>query len=148
MTTIAWDGRTLAADRARTNGNTSELACKLFDCGEYVYGAVGSMFDAPLIEKWLRDGAKWEQRPHLDGEVHGCGIVVRKSDRALYLVGGKPTTLAFIPPGPTAAGSGQDFALAAMACGKTAREAVEIAARFDFGTGYGCDAFDVDELLL
>jgi hypothetical protein len=145
MTTIAWDGRTLATDRARTNGNTSELACKLFDCGDYVFAAVGSMFDAPVIERWLRMGAKWDERPSLDGEVNGCGIVIRKADRAVFMVGGKPTTLAAVPPGPTAAGSGQDFALAAMACGKTARGAIGIASRYDYGTGYGCDAIDLAE---
>lgn len=34
-----------------------------------------------------------------------------------------------------AVGSGSHFALAAMACGKTAVEAVRLAARFDPGTG-------------
>lgn len=57
MTTIVWDGRTLAADRCRTNGNTKEPAKKLFRCGGYVFGAVGSMYDAPAVARWLESDA-------------------------------------------------------------------------------------------
>jgi ATP-dependent protease HslVU (ClpYQ) peptidase subunit len=38
-----------------------------------------------------------------------------------------------------AIGSGRDFALAAMACGKTASEAVEVASMFDSNCGNGVD---------
>jgi hypothetical protein len=47
---------------------------------------------------------------------------------------------------PCAIGSGMDFALAAMACGKTAAEAVEIAARFDPNTGGRVDVIDCQEI--
>lgn len=40
-----------------------------------------------------------------------------------------------------ATGSGRDYALAAMHCGKSAKEAVEIAAFFDINTGKGIDVF-------
>jgi 20S proteasome alpha/beta subunit len=66
MTTIAWDGKTLAADRQRTNGNTCQLARKLFDCGEYVWAATGMMGDMPAVRRWLEAGAKWEERPESD----------------------------------------------------------------------------------
>lgn len=42
-----------------------------------------------------------------------------------------------------AIGSGRDFALAAMHCGKSALEAVEIAAHFDTGTSGPIHAYDV-----
>lgn len=38
-----------------------------------------------------------------------------------------------------AVGSGADLAIGAMACGKTAREAVRIACRYDFKSGLGVD---------
>jgi hypothetical protein len=142
VTTIVWDGRTLAADRCRSNTNTRELARKLFDCGEYVYGAVGDMHDAPAVVRWLKAGAKWEERPVLD-EGGTKGIVVRVRDGALFIAGGKPVTLAEQPRGPTATGSGMDFALAAMRCGKDARAAIAVAAYFDAFTGKGVDAVDV-----
>ena len=145
MTTIVWDGKTLAADRCRSNTNTVELARKLFDCGEYVYGAVGDMHDAPSVVRWLRAGAKWEERPVLD-EGGTKGIVVRVRDGALFIAGGKTVTLAEQPRGPTAAGSGMDFALAAMYCGKDARGAIAVATHFDAFTGKGVDAIDVAKL--
>jgi ATP-dependent protease HslVU (ClpYQ) peptidase subunit len=43
----------------------------------------------------------------------------------------------------TATGSGRDYALAAMHCGKTAREAVEIACLFETGCGNGVDELEV-----
>lgn len=42
-----------------------------------------------------------------------------------------------------AIGSGRDFALAAMHCGKSALEAVEVARHFDTGTGGAVHAYDV-----
>ncbi len=42
-----------------------------------------------------------------------------------------------------AIGSGSGIALGAMAAGKTAAEAVEIAARFDSGTGNGVDVLEL-----
>lgn len=39
-------------------------------------------------------------------------------------------------------GSGRDFAIAAMHCGKTAREAVEIASLYENGCGNGVDVLE------
>jgi hypothetical protein len=142
MTTIAWDGRTLAADQQRTNGNTCQRARKLFDCGDYAFAATGMMSEIPAICRWLEAGAPWNDRPECDGDDGGdAGLVVRKSDCALFLLQGKKTfSLIELPPGSAAAGSGVDFALAAMACGKDARGAVEIAILFDAGSGLGVDS--------
>ena len=141
MTTIAWDGKILAADRQRTNGNTCQLARKLFICGDFVYGATGMMADIPVIRRWLEGGAKFEERPECDDSEGGdAGLVIRKVDLALFLLQGKRRyALIDLPGGPIATGSGVDFALAAMACGKGAREAVEVASLFDAGTGRGVD---------
>jgi len=142
MTTIAWDGRTLAADRQRTHGDSRQPVCKLHDCGEYVYASCGDRPDGVAVARWLSAGADWDKRPTLD-EGGCCGIAVRKADGAVFVVEGKTVTLCPVPPGPTATGSGKDYALAAMACGKDARGAVEIASRFDVFTGLGVDAVDV-----
>ena len=44
-----------------------------------------------------------------------------------------------VEDGFVAVGSGRDYAMATMALGHTARRAVEIACRFDPGTGNGID---------
>ena len=142
MTTIAWDGRTLAADRARVNGRGTVQAClKIFDCGAYVYGGTGDFVDLTVICRWLRAGAKWKDRPAVT-EGNG-GLVVRKKDGVLFILDGNPATLCEVPRGFTAAGSGSPYALAAMECGRTARQAVEVAMKFDDGTALGVDSFVV-----
>lgn len=60
-----------------------------------------------------------------------------------FLVQGKQPALCPVREKFVADGSGRDFALSAMHLGKSAREAVAFAARFDVYTGGGVDAFDL-----
>lgn len=140
MTTVAWDGRTLAADRQITYGNTRAAGRKLYDCGNYVYAASGSAFEAELIAAWLRNGARPTSRVRLeDEEGHRCGIVIRKADGLAFVAQGRVVVLVGHRPAPIACGSGCDFALAAMAMGESAVQAVRFAERFDVYTGLGVD---------
>ena len=140
MTTVAWDGRTLAADRQVTYGNTRAAGRKLFDCAEYIYAASGTAFEAELIARWLRDGARPSSRVRLeDDEGHRCGIVVQKADGRAFVAQGRTVVLVGHREAPLACGSGCDFALAAMAMGKSAVQAVRFAERFDIYTGLGVD---------
>lgn len=68
-----------------------------------------------------------------------AGLVVRKSDRCAFLAEGKRVVLTPILESYFSIGSGADYARAAMALGKTAAEAVAVAARFDLYTGFGVD---------
>ena len=52
----------------------------------------------------------------------------------------KRPVLALVRERFVADGSGRDFAIAAMALGRTARQAVALAARFDVYTGGGIDS--------
>lgn len=145
MTTIAWDGRMLAADRCRVSTTgMKQSVVKVIDAGEYVFAVCGDLVDKPTVARWLIAGAKWEERPELDRDVC-AGIAVRKKDAAVFLVEGKRPTLNELPPGPTAVGSGSPYAVAAMACGKNAREAVEIATMFDESTGLGVNFVEFGE---
>lgn len=144
MTTLVWDGRTLAADRCRVSGRGSRQTCtKLVDAGDYVLAICGDLGALPIMQRWLAAGAHWDVRPEME-DNESRGLAVRKADGALFLVQGKRLVLVELPAGDqTAMGSGAPYALAAMACGKDARRAVEIAAMFDDGTGLGVDAYDV-----
>lgn len=143
MTTIAWDGRTLAVDRCRLNGRgTRQEICKMRHAGGYVFAIAGDLADLPVIERWLRRGARFDERPEMvDQQNPTCGIAVRKRDRRLFWIEGSRSMIVELPPGPTAAGSGAPYALAAMHCGRDACAAVAVAARFDDGTGFGWDAW-------
>lgn len=143
MTTIAWDGMTLAADRCRVNGRgTRQQIRKLYELEEWVFGLCGDVSDFATVRHWLAGGAKWDERPELnEPQDPSTALVVRKLDGALFLLQGKRACLVELPLGPCAIGSGAPYALTAMRLGKGASEAVEIASQFDDGTGFGVDVW-------
>lgn len=99
------------------------------------------MPDLQVIQRWLAAGAKPTDAPTL--EDGGCwGIAVRLSDARGFSIQGRHVELVSTRA-PRADGSGRDYATAAMYLGKTAREAVAVAARFEANTGMGVDSFDV-----
>ena len=143
MTTIAWDGKTVAADRLATRGgNLRSDVSKLHVSIEWVYGGAGQL-DATLeIAHWLLTGASPDARPTLE-EGGAYGLAIRRSDGRCFRVEGKRPVLCEVRETFTACGSGRDFAIAAMALGKNARDAVKLAAQFDIFTGGGVDVRDV-----
>lgn len=139
MTTIAWDGKTLATDRMAVCGATKRMVRKLFDCGAYWYGGAGNFDDVHRVAAWLKAGAD-AANPLVLEEGSVLGIAVRKCDAESYLVEGKHVVLCVFRKVPEATGSGHEYARSAMAFGKTAVQAVTFAARFDAYTGMGVDS--------
>ena len=142
MTTIAWDGRSLAVDRLAVCANLRRSTRKLHVSKAWVYGGAGSLPDLADIALWLEAGAEDAKRPTLE-EGGSCGIAVRRRDGRAFKVEGKRPVLALVRERFVADGSGRDFAIAAMALGRTARQAVALAARFDVYTGGGIDSIVV-----
>lgn len=125
MTTIAYDGKTLATDSLTTAGNTA------FGCSVKIHkikgGHVALCGDAsfgPAIIAFLNGGPK----PELGENADVGGLVVyldgtaKEFNKDLRLF---PACL------PWAGGSGESFALAALALGHTAVEAIELACLLD-----------------
>lgn len=142
MTTTAWDGVFLAADRLALLGGRRCRVRKIFDCGEYWYAGSGHSDDIIRIAEWITAGLKPSDRPVLEESV-ASGIAVRKADVKAFAVEGKHTVLAWIRERTYATGSGMDYAIAAMSLGKTAREAVLFASKFNAYTGLGVDSVEV-----
>lgn len=137
MTTIAYDGRTLAADRRVSTSNGTRYApvtkLRRLPDGRLV-GCGGSLNDGIQFVDWLLDSARKETRPRLDESFRA--LVIDADGRLLdYEQSLIPTEEGV----PFAIGSGSAYARAAMACGKTAAEAVGVAERFDLFTGDGVD---------
>lgn len=142
MTTIAWDGKTLAADRrVSTEG--------IFDCkmtkihkrkdGSLV-GACGGAALAAAFCRWVIAGEKGK-RPELHAEkVSACGLIIRLNGN---LILHDETGWFEADPGQYAMGSGWEIALSAMRTGNTAVNAVKIAEELDGGTGCGVDALEL-----
>ena len=138
MTTIAWDGKTLAADRQAHHGpsNTKYERKKLCVLdGKAIAGAGrASLNDA--MANWITYGGDLPDACK-EGEYT---VVVANAENECEVYEGVPIPLK-IPAGVKLAwGSGAQAAMAAMECGKDAREAIEIASRVDLDTGCGIDS--------
>ncbi|MBW6389667.1 MULTISPECIES: 20S proteasome subunit A/B [Halomonadaceae] len=130
MTTIVWDGTTLATDSLiSVNGSTYNHAQKLFqlDSGEWVAFA-GEQQEWWEVMEWLNAGAPRNDKPH----VTRVEMIIAGPDGVFEMF----NKLVRIPvSGPVAYGTGWKWALAAIDHGKSAIEAVEYAKTRDHDTG-------------
>ena len=136
MTTIASDGKTVAADGLRVIGNEPvEYDCKKLKLvNGKLYGVTGvyCYFD-PFIA-WHEAGAAMDSVPKVSSstERNNCTLLVFEETGITSYPVECPHPEFF--PYPAAFGSGADFATAAMMCGKTPGEAVSIAAQKNIHT--------------
>ena len=138
MTTVAWDGQTLATDRMASVGGSKHASIKkiyTIKGGGYA-AASGHAGAIELMFRWLDHGAVIDDYPLTDPEL--CTVIVITEDSQLLQYDG---------PMPVkleakfyAIGSGRDFALAAMHLGYDAKKAVEVGSALDQSTGNGIDS--------
>ena len=141
MSVVAWDGERLAADKRASLGGLIRTATKIFRVADALAAYVGDVDAGEELLDWFRRGHDPEKFPSSQRDrgadsallvVHGYGEI--------WLYEHTPYPAKF-PPQHFAIGSGRDFALAAMHCGNSAPEAVEVACIFDRGCGNGVDVF-------
>ena len=135
MTTIAWDGKSLAGDRRISSGTIVYTSTKIRRTGDgRLIGATGDYGVCISMLDWLEHG--------------GARPVCQDSDRWAAALEVLPDGTCWMHNRETrwrieddfaAVGSGRDYAMAAMALGHPARVGVEVATRFDPGTGNGVD---------
>ena len=143
MTVIAWDGKTLAADKRFTSQGLVYTVTKIHRLGELLLGASGDAASAAEAIDWIRRGRRHGDFPErLRSKDCYVDLIVIDNGKILeYENSPFPTE---IEDTIMAIGSGRDFALSAMYLGKTAKEAVEIACLFDSGCGNGVDVLTVE----
>lgn len=125
MTTVAFDGRTLAADtQSSMFRSTMQKVYRLKD-GQ-LFGACGQFQDSTAVREWLENGG---EKPKVSEGFHAILI-----DGGLFVLEDKLVKIKYDRP-YFAIGSGRDYAMAAMFLGKTAAEAVRVAHEFDLDTG-------------
>lgn len=140
MSVIAWDGKSLAADKRAQLGGLFRTTTKVFRVDALSLAAYAGDADAgEEVLAWFRAGANPAQFPATQRDREGCaGLLIVWADGCIWKYERTPHAVKF-PPQQFAIGSGRDFALAAMHLGKTAPEAVEVACVFDSGCGNGVD---------
>lgn len=162
MTTIAFDGRYMAADGRCTTGEgmivgTHERKIEAFTMVyggreyEVVMGGSGSAISLKALVNWLKSGGDLMDPEsefslfglHPDSSTINVGLILRfKDNPQTYLL--TEELVLFETEHPVAAGSGAPFARAAMACDLNAVEAVRKAIEFDCHSGGTMTCFDTE----
>lgn len=136
MTTIAFDGKTLAADSQATDGSVRSTVRKLRKVHDrWLVGMAGTMCRAELGVQTIVDADPEAGPEALKGvEIDECGLLIvdGKTGDVWVYEGASPYEVLddFV-----AIGNGAQAALAAMMLGKGACEAVSVASKIDPHTG-------------
>jgi hypothetical protein len=144
MTTIAYDGRYLAADTLAHRHNTPSnlLTPKIDMCEGFAY-AVGGCWLPMLgtLIAWHRAGGHPAAFPNL-GDLKGGLLVVELATGRLWVASSECHWLDE-EAAPYTCGSGGDYALAAIDCDRNAMEAVQVASNRDLHTNDVIDFIDL-----
>lgn len=150
MTVVAWDGKTLAADKRTNFGGLHATTTKLqrikgsFQlCGGLV-GCAGNTAQIAEFVDWLENGCQAATFPAVQRDSEKCvSALVVTPDGHLLQYENTPFPIR-IENKFWAIGSGRDFAMAAMYIGKTAYDAALVACALDISCGNGIDALRLD----
>lgn len=136
MTTIAYDGQTLAADRQSTWGTTPTWVRKAFrtdhpEHGAWLWACSGLTEECDAFHAWAHgSGVKATMKDTRVLAVHEDGSIWTMGDGLIWTR---------LHVDCWAIGSGCDYALGAMHAGACAKAAVLIASKLDVHTGGGVD---------
>lgn len=145
MTTIAWDGTTLAADRCSWSSGARRRVRKVFkvkaaDGRRFLVAFAGDGCFAIAVLAWMR-GQRERPDPLAflkpDDLGSQCALVIDERGRVWQL--GNSLWYSRMQERIYAYGGGQDFAWGALEAGASARQAVEIAIKRSDYAGLGVD---------
>lgn len=138
MTVIAFDGKTMAADKQGESGYIKTVRTKIRRLNGCLIGGAGTRHVVESVIAWLIAGAKPEQfpEPATKGEAD---ILMVKPDGSIYLIQSGPH-FTQLENRFFAIGCGADAAMAAMHLGYDAKHAVEVACIVNTGCGGGIDS--------
>lgn len=154
MTTVAWDGTTLAADKQTTSSyirgkGTKVYRIKMIDethpYHEAIVACWGVYDHLPELLNWFEvesaDPAKYPTFQKDENESICILMITKLREILTFTSSAYPSRREdqFV-----AYGSGREFALAAMHLGHCARVAIEVASYFDIYTGNGIDTLTLD----
>lgn len=139
MTVIAWDGKTLAADKQSTTEGMRRTTTKIHRVGLDLVAFTGDGGHAALLLAWFQMGRPPGKFPRAHDEDNVAHAVRFSSEGVLVYNGHGTGGVEVIEDPFIAFGHGRDYAMAAMHLGKSAKEAVAVACHFDTYCGMGID---------
>ena len=144
MTTVAFDGRSMAGDRlyacggSPLRGPVPKIRRLMFNGVPAVAGGSGTLEYANALLDWLQAGSPQGREPMLPPDPDdGATVIVATADM-VYTYSNSTTPIA-LGKIQWASGSGANYALGAMKAGVSAKRAVEIACELDLYSGAGVD---------
>lgn len=145
MTVVAFDGKTVAADRRALNQGVPVAVTKISSVLKVssgvplIYAVTGDLPRALAILDWVKADKPADSFPPKD-DKWGLVAIFTKDEKGPIIRAYENSPLYFeTRTFPWAAGSGRDFALMAMHLGKTAAEAVELTNQLTVECGNGVD---------
>lgn len=143
MTTIAYAKGIMAADTQMTFGDATKARVskinRLSDGSLFAYA--GSQFQGVRLKEWARGGFDPEKRPKFGPKTDIEALLIKPDGTIWYYDGS--TIPEKLEDKFYAIGSGGAFALGALASGKSAVQAVRIAARYDSTTSEPIDKMEL-----
>ena len=147
MSTIAWDGKSLVADKMRFVGTAKSLETKLcFVAGngirpDSVCGVIGHTASGLAIINWLKKGSDPATFPKLHEAAETTVVQMFETplEGAKFHVYVDYHTPYTHGEEPTAWGAGADFAIMAMHLGLDAKAAIEATSKFSPYTSFETD---------
>lgn len=144
MTVIAWDGRTLAADKMACHGTIRCTTTKIWRVGDALVGSAGESDAIREMVAWFAAGPDPATFPAIGRDKDNWpGLLVCRRGKPILRYERTPFPIEFEDTF-FAVGSGSEIARAAMYLGKTAREAVLVAIALDSGCGNGVDTLTLE----
>lgn len=142
MTVIAWDGKTLAADKRSVNNGRPTTVTKIFRSDDMLLAVTGDLVRGLELVRWHQAGGNPATLPEFQKTLADYVPLLQVSRDGVYLYENGPIPFKVEEPF-FAMGSGRDCALAALYLGKTAKEAVEVACVLLNGCGNGIDTLEL-----
>lgn len=145
MTVIAWDGKTLAADKRSLNNDVANTVTKIFRSdSDTLMGLSGHLGRAMQMMRWIEACRIAETFPKGTTDDDWAVVLVVHRNGAVEKYESREFPITFDDP-CFAMGSARDFALMAMHLGHDARRAVELTCELSVICGNGIDTLSFDD---
>lgn len=145
MTTIAWDGHSLAADQCSWSCGTRRRVRKVFhvkhkERGDLLVAFCGFGAFCLRVKDWLEGGEKPNPSEFFNQSEIGsqCAVVIDRKNRVWTI--GNDLYWQQLREKIYAQGAGQEFAFGALEAGATAAQAIRIAMKRSDYAGLGVDS--------
>lgn len=142
MTVIAWDGKTLAADKRGTVAGLAYAVTKIHRLADGLVAFSGGGAHAAELLNWFHGARNPETYPRCDDDGGAGALHIGEGGKIRMYSANNPFPELIESPF-FARGSGRDYAMAALHLGCDAKRAVEVACALDICCGNGIDTLEL-----